>query len=64
MLMHTHAHAHLYEVWFSQGTGLHVGPKFKLLEDALRYVAAHHDEASFAIRAPDRTWELIERRHA
>ena len=53
----------LYEVWLSSGTGLHVGPKFKLLQDAVRYVESHAAEASYAVRAPNGTWELIERRH-
>ncbi len=55
---------HLYEVWLSSGRGIHVGPKFKLLQDAVRYVQTHAAEASHAVRAPDGSWKLIERRHA
>ena len=54
---------HLYEVWLSSGRGIHVGPKFKLLQDAIRYVETHAAEASHAVRAPDGSWKLIERRH-
>jgi len=46
----------MYEVWWSRGRGAHCGPRFRLLSDALRYVAQHADEASFAIRRPDGTW--------
>jgi len=57
-------HAKLYEVWFSTGTGTHIGPRFKLLEDAIRFVNAHTGDASYAIRAPGGEWALVERRHA
>jgi len=53
----------LYEVWFSSGRGIHVGPRFKLLQDALRYVETHASEASHAVRGPDGSWKLIEPRH-
>ena len=50
---------HLYEVWCSRRKGITVGPKFRLLEDARRYVIGHRHEASFAIRNPDGRWELV-----
>ena len=53
----------LYEVWCSRGTGIQVGPRFKLLQDALRYVAEHAAEASHAVRTPDGRWAVIEPRH-
>ena len=56
-------HTPLYEVWCSSGHGIHVGPRFKLLQDAIRYVATHAQEASHAVRAPNGTWKLIEPRH-
>lgn len=46
----------MYEVWWSCGRGTQCGPRFRLLDDALRYVAEHAAEASFAIRRPDGTW--------
>jgi hypothetical protein len=49
----------LFEVWSSSGFGLIPGPRFRRLEDARRYVAAHKTEASFAIRSPEGTWESI-----
>jgi len=54
-------HARLYEVWFSRGNGFSNGPKFRLLDDARRYVVAHLPEASFAIRNPDGHWETFKR---
>jgi hypothetical protein len=51
--------APLYEVWLSHGHGTCVGPKFRYLEDAERYVAEHHAEASYAIKAPDGHWAVI-----
>lgn len=49
----------LYEVWFSRGTGLVLGPKFRRLDDAKRYVEDHRDLGSMAIRAPNGRWEVI-----
>jgi hypothetical protein len=49
----------LYEVWFSRGGGLHLGPKFLRLADAQRFVKSHAREASYAVRAPDGHWEMI-----
>lgn len=46
----------LYEVWFSTGSGIHSGPKFRLERDALRYIEEHAGLASFAIRSPDGHW--------
>lgn len=54
----------LYEVWFSSGHGIHLGPRFRFIEDAVRYVYNHLQEASFAIRNPAGEWELVKRRHA
>jgi hypothetical protein len=51
----------LYEVWISRGTGTTVGPRFRRLDDARRYVRDHHGEASFAIRTPDDRWEVEHR---
>lgn len=56
--------AKLYEVWFSTGSGTHIGPRFRLLEDAIRFVKAHTGEASYAIRSPGGEWGVIERRRA
>lgn len=56
--------AKLYEVWWSNGTGLKPGPKFRLLADARRYVEAHQHEASYAVRSPDGAWALILPREA
>lgn len=49
----------LYEVWTSRGQGMQLGPRFRLLEDARRYVDEHHEEASFAIKGPDGLWAMI-----
>jgi hypothetical protein len=49
----------LFEVWLSHGEGIHVGPKFRLLADARRYIASHLDEASYAVRNPDGKWEMV-----
>jgi hypothetical protein len=57
-------HAKLYEVWFSRGSGFQVGPKFRLFEDARRYVEDHVRDASYAVRNPDGRWEMIVRRQA
>jgi hypothetical protein len=53
-------HGGLFEVWLSRGTGLEPGPRFRLLDDARRYVACHVD-ASYAIRSPDGHWETFDR---
>ena len=45
-----------YEVWWSKGQGSQCGPRFTSLEQALKYVAEHAGQASFAIRQPDDTW--------
>ena len=47
---------HLFEVWYSQGNGLHRGPSFKLRHDAVVYVEQHRGEATFAVREPDGKW--------
>lgn len=60
--MRSRLDAGLYEIWFSRGTGIQPGPKFKLLQDARRYVADHAREASHAIRGPDGHWEPIQAR--
>jgi hypothetical protein len=52
----------LYEVWFSRGAGLQPGPRFRIIEDARRYVAVHRTEASWAIRTPAGEWESFRRR--
>ena len=46
----------MYEVWSSCGDGCQRGPRFRLLDDAVRYVTQHNGEASFAIRCPDGHW--------
>ncbi len=50
----------LYEIWYRIGGGKSPGPKFRLLEDALRYVQAHRARTrstrSLTIRCPDGTW--------
>lgn len=57
-------HNRLYEVWWSRGTGFQAGPRFRVLNDAVRYVAGHIDEASHAIRNPEGKWEMIVSRGA
>jgi hypothetical protein len=52
----------LYRVWISNGQGLNPGPGFRLLDDAKRHVAERDDDASYAIQAPDGTWEAISSR--
>lgn len=54
--------AALYEVWWSAGNGTHIGPRFKHLDDAIRYVHDHEGEASHAIRGPSGRWEFVEKR--
>jgi hypothetical protein len=46
----------MYEVWWSRGSGTYKGPRFRRLEDALRYVDEHAAEASFAVRGPVGYW--------
>lgn len=46
----------LYEVWWSRGHGTTRGPRFRLLGDALRYVAERSGRTSYAIRCPDGHW--------
>ncbi len=46
----------MYEVWWSRGDGTHAGPRFRVLEDAVRYVEEHAGEASFAIKGPVGYW--------
>ncbi len=49
----------LFEVWCSRGSGMVMGPRFKHLEDAKRFIAEHRYGASMAIRAPDGRWGVI-----
>ena len=49
-------HAALYEIWWSRGHGTHTGPRFRTLEDALKYVHDNRGRASFSIRKPDDVW--------
>jgi hypothetical protein len=49
----------VYEVWCSRGSGMVMGPRFKLLDDAKRYIVEHRYGASMAIRGPDGRWEMI-----
>jgi hypothetical protein len=49
----------LYEVWCSSGKGTELGPRFRMLGDARRYVDEHRDQASYAIRGPDGKWEFV-----
>jgi len=37
-------------------TRLSAGPRFRILGDAIRYVADQPDHDSYAIRAPDGSW--------
>jgi hypothetical protein len=46
----------MYEIWSSAGNGTEAGPRFRFLEDALRYISAHANQASFAIRMPNGCW--------
>lgn len=45
-----------YQVWWSRGDGTHAGPRFRRLEDAIRYVNERASEASFAIKGPVGYW--------
>lgn len=49
----------MYEVWWSDGHGIQLGPRFRFLKDALSYTRAH-TEISVAIRQPDGTWHKWE----
>ncbi len=49
-------HMPLYEIYWSRGHGTHCGPRFRTLEDALKYVHDHQGRASFSIRKPDDVW--------
>jgi hypothetical protein len=51
--------AAFYEVWMSHGHGLFLGPKFRMFDDAQRYVDEHCDLASHAVKAPDGHWAMI-----
>ena len=51
----------MYEIWWSKGFGTHTGPRFRKLEDALRYVHDHAGEASYAIRHPEGHWCKVDR---
>ncbi|MBL0217931.1 MAG: hypothetical protein IPQ07_29135 [Myxococcales bacterium] len=62
--MRTRLYDGVYEVFVSTGMGIHVGPKFRLLDDARRYVELHAHEASHAVRGPHGDWELVEPRRA
>lgn len=46
----------MFEVWWSQGDGTHRGPRFRRLDDAIRYVEARGDDASYAIKGPVGFW--------
>lgn len=46
----------LYEIWAIEASERKPGPRFASLTDALRYVARHLHEASFAIKRPDGRW--------
>jgi len=49
----------LYEIWMSEGRGMKLGPRFRLLHDAERYIEEHRGEASLAVKSPDGKWEMI-----
>lgn len=54
----------MYEVWRSTGQGTtKIDVRMRTLEQALRYVALHRLEASFAIRDPEGNWRAISPRN-
>jgi hypothetical protein len=52
----------LYQVWLSMGHGLQPGPRFRLLDDAIRYTSNNSRQASFAVRGPGGEWVHIQPR--
>jgi hypothetical protein len=46
----------MYQVWYSEDAAMKPGPRFRLLQDALRYIARPDHERSFAIRTPEGEW--------
>jgi hypothetical protein len=46
----------MFQVWKSDGDSLCRGPRFRSLDDALRYVNSGSTGASFAIQQPDGQW--------
>ena len=46
----------MYQVWFSEDAEMQPGPRFRLLQDALRYVSRPDHDRSFAIRTPEGSW--------
>lgn len=46
----------MFQLFFSEAEGLHPGPKFRLLEDAVNHAHAHCAGRSFAIRTPEGRW--------
>jgi hypothetical protein len=53
--MHTQRDS-MYVVWMSRGMGMYPGPKFRRIQDALRYIRERDTGASFAIRLPNGRW--------
>jgi succinate dehydrogenase/fumarate reductase flavoprotein subunit len=50
----------IFEIWWSQGGGVRRGPGFRWIEDAIRYVQEHRDEATHAIRLRGGPWHRWE----
>jgi len=46
----------MFEVWLSKGQGLVPGPRFRVLEDAVRHAEENRESASYAIRKPFGGW--------
>lgn len=46
----------MYEVWRSHGDGTRIGPRFRVLGDAVRHVYNEGPPGSYAIRYPDGSW--------
>jgi hypothetical protein len=46
----------MHEIWLSEATGTRQGPRFRLLDDAIRYVNGYADEGSLAILMSDGNW--------
>jgi hypothetical protein len=44
------------------GHGLQPGPRFRLLDDAIRYTSNNSRQASFAVRGPGGEWVHIQPR--
>ncbi|MCA9528687.1 MAG: hypothetical protein KC543_00975 [Myxococcales bacterium] len=46
----------MYEVWRLDGEHTRLDARFRLVDDALRYVEANRHRGSFAVKKPDGGW--------